>query len=74
MSCLKYFVERVFYCEKTDTLVALSFVSVNSGCWVKEVLTPNGSWAHVDVWPTYEDGYNSIRFMQPIVICQEELA
>lgn len=68
-----YFTQRVYYGQQTDTMVSLAFVGVNGGCWVKEVLTPNGAWAHTDVHETFAEAYASIHYMWPVLLCEEVL-
>ena len=70
---MKHFLQRLFYLEKTNDFVLLSYYAFGSGCWVMECLTPAGNWATFDQFSTYEQAYSDIRPHQPLLICEELL-
>jgi hypothetical protein len=70
---MKHFIERVFYLEKRDTCVSVSFYAFGHGIWVFNALMTSGHWYTTESFSTYEEAFDSIRHQQPILLCEELL-
>jgi hypothetical protein len=72
---MKHFTDRLFYCEGTDTLAHVMYISPKA--WAMSTLRPSqatGEWRWgVDaITGSYEGAYSLIRRDNPTLLMQEE--
>jgi hypothetical protein len=67
---MKYFTDRIFYLERTDALVHITFLSL--GRWALHRLGSDGEWVVDGMATTYEALANRTWGDTPTLLLQEE--